>query len=328
MITSMQKKLQKNSQDIKALLENLALYDNESWNDPRDFTKPVKAVSMPQDVPSTSDRYLIELENYVQHLMEAYLAHNQPIQVKKIASSCKICSGPHDTQYCMENSEQAFIEYASLRIDEAGGLLEEIKDVLGLATGTKSYLVGIVKNVEVYVGKLRLFEDFHIVDTEREPTCHLLVGRGFLATANVVIDYKKAKIAAGEGLTRSIFGVRELDFGEENVPYWTTIGKRESYKTRTSEDDIGARPLTLQKETFETIIYPKSGKLLEMLRENNRILEEILRTLKANSLVDVKDPEGSDDYMKVTYDKEQCLSGHYTAPVTPPPLAYTPTPPV
>ncbi|GJS71518.1 hypothetical protein Tco_0704359 [Tanacetum coccineum] len=29
-------------------------------------------------------------------------------------------TGPHDTQYCMEDPEQAFVEYASLRIDEAG----------------------------------------------------------------------------------------------------------------------------------------------------------------------------------------------------------------
>nr|GEV26448.1 hypothetical protein [Tanacetum cinerariifolium] len=28
-------------------------------------------------------------------------------------------SGPHDTQYCMEDPEQAFVKYASLRIDEA-----------------------------------------------------------------------------------------------------------------------------------------------------------------------------------------------------------------
>ncbi|GKA15621.1 hypothetical protein Tco_0695368 [Tanacetum coccineum] len=30
-----------------------------------------------------------------------------------------IC-GPHDTQYCMEDLEQAFVEYASSRIDKAG----------------------------------------------------------------------------------------------------------------------------------------------------------------------------------------------------------------
>ncbi|GJZ72050.1 MAK10-like protein [Tanacetum coccineum] len=129
-------------------------------------------------------------------------------------------------------------------------LLEETEDVLGLTDGTKSYPVGIVKNVEVHVGKLRLFKDFYVVDMKREPTCPLLVGRGFLATANAVIGCKKAKISVGEGLTRSIFGVRELDFKEENVPYWTTIGKRKSYKPRTSEDDIGARPPYFAKRDF------------------------------------------------------------------------------
>ncbi|GJW09710.1 hypothetical protein Tco_1575537 [Tanacetum coccineum] len=106
---------------LQALLEDLALYDNESWNDPRDFAKPVKAIALPQDVPSTSDRRLIELENQVQRLMEAHLAPTQPTQVNKITTSCEICSGPHDTQYCMEDPEQAFVEYASSRTDEAGG---------------------------------------------------------------------------------------------------------------------------------------------------------------------------------------------------------------
>ncbi|GKB03345.1 hypothetical protein Tco_0831434, partial [Tanacetum coccineum] len=92
-----------------------------SWNDPRDFAKPVKAISLPQDVPSTSDRCLIQLESQVQRLMEAHLAPKSSVQVNKIASSCDICSGLHDTQYCMENPEQAFIDYASSRTKEAGG---------------------------------------------------------------------------------------------------------------------------------------------------------------------------------------------------------------
>nr|GEY03571.1 MAK10-like protein [Tanacetum cinerariifolium] len=111
----------KNAKESCALLEDFALYDNESCNDPRDFTKLVKAISFPQDVPSTSDRRLIGLENQVQRLMEAHLAPNQPVQVNKIASSCEICGGPHDTQYCMENLEQAFVDYASSCTDEAGG---------------------------------------------------------------------------------------------------------------------------------------------------------------------------------------------------------------
>ncbi|GJR28136.1 hypothetical protein Tco_1104368 [Tanacetum coccineum] len=105
--------------------EDLTLFDNESWNDLRDFAKPVKAIALPQDVPSTSDRLLIELKNQVQHLMEAHLAPTQPNQVNKITTSCEICSGLHDTQYCMEDPKQAFVEYASSRTNEAGGLVSD-----------------------------------------------------------------------------------------------------------------------------------------------------------------------------------------------------------
>ncbi|GJS73457.1 hypothetical protein Tco_0706298 [Tanacetum coccineum] len=52
--------------------------------------------------------------------MEAHLALTQPTQVNKITTSCEICSGPYDTQYCMEDPEKAFVEYASSRTDEAG----------------------------------------------------------------------------------------------------------------------------------------------------------------------------------------------------------------
>ncbi|GKA41932.1 hypothetical protein Tco_0734592 [Tanacetum coccineum] len=64
--------------------EDLAIYDNESWNDPKDFAKPVKAISLPQDVPMV----------------------------------------PYDTQYCMKNPEQAFVNYASSRTVEAGVIME------------------------------------------------------------------------------------------------------------------------------------------------------------------------------------------------------------
>ncbi|GJV00165.1 hypothetical protein Tco_1329435 [Tanacetum coccineum] len=60
--------------------------------------------------------------------------------------------------------------------------------------------------------------------------------------------------------------------------------------------------------------------------ENNRIFVELLRTLKTNSLVG--EPEGSNDFTEVPFDDEQILRQHNTAYVTPPPLAYTPSPPV
>ncbi|GJT43012.1 hypothetical protein Tco_0951727 [Tanacetum coccineum] len=60
--------------------------------------------------------------------MEAHLAPKQPVQVNKITSSCEICSGPHDTQYCIENPEQVFVDYASSRNNEVGVFPEKLDD--------------------------------------------------------------------------------------------------------------------------------------------------------------------------------------------------------
>ncbi|GJT06165.1 MAK10-like protein [Tanacetum coccineum] len=408
----------RNAEESWALLEDLALYDNESWNDPRDFAKPVKAISLPQDVPSTSDRRLIELENQVQRLMEAHLAPTQPTQVNKITTSCEICSGPHDTQYCMEDPEQAFVEYASSRTDEAGEglvsnfmasqdarlskfeadfkqqqsemtnkidtvlkaitdrmagalpsdmfkhpklnvntsisvlsarsyptidpqcsshtstsinaiktcskeanisqisqleprmgsgtqqleepksnledefqdlhlnlprlggskpfdtladlgscvniiplylfkklnieLLEETDHIFGLADGTKSYPVGIVKDVEVHIGKLKLLNDFYVIDMKKDLETPLLVGRGFLATANAVIDCRMAKIAVGEGITRKDFldchlpGEWEIARDAEINPF------KDVLVFRRMVEFLGAIPINLKSNMWES----------------------------------------------------------------------------
>ncbi|GKA81013.1 hypothetical protein Tco_0787705 [Tanacetum coccineum] len=60
--------------------------------------------------------------------------------------------------------------------------------------------------------------------------------------------------------------------------------------------------------------------------EIDRRFEEMLRPLETNS--PVGEPEGSDDYTGVPFDDEQILRHHNTAHMTPPPLAYTPIPPV
>ncbi|GKC93071.1 hypothetical protein Tco_1158513 [Tanacetum coccineum] len=51
------------------IIEDLALYDNESWKDPRDLAKLVKAISLPQDVRSTSDQQLLKLEDQIKYLV-------------------------------------------------------------------------------------------------------------------------------------------------------------------------------------------------------------------------------------------------------------------
>ncbi|GKE11533.1 MAK10-like protein [Tanacetum coccineum] len=83
------------------------------------------------------------------------------------------------------------------------GLLEETDHIFGLADGTKSYPVRIVKDVEVHIGRLKLLNDFYVLNMKKDPETPLLVGRGFLATANAVIDCRMTKIAIGEGITSS-----------------------------------------------------------------------------------------------------------------------------
>nr|GEV57082.1 retrovirus-related Pol polyprotein from transposon TNT 1-94 [Tanacetum cinerariifolium] len=128
--------------------------------------------------------------------MEAHLAPKSFVQVNKIASSCKICSGPHDTNYCIEILEQASVDYASSRTDEAGGKLFSSKP------------------------EQNNFGETYNPSWKSHP------------------NLRKAKIAVGDGFIRSIFRVKEIDLGDEDVPYWTTLGKCESSEPRPSIDGI------------------------------------------------------------------------------------------
>ncbi|GJW02388.1 MAK10-like protein [Tanacetum coccineum] len=118
------------------------------------------------------------------------------------------------------------------------GLLEETNHIFGLADGTKSYPVGIVKDVEVYIGKLKLLNDFYVIDMK-----------------------KMAKIAVGEGITRSVFGVKGVNLGEEEAPYWTTLGKRESYKPRPRSDGVGARTSYYTRKDFLDCHSPEEWEI-------------------------------------------------------------------
>ncbi|GJW11709.1 hypothetical protein Tco_1577536 [Tanacetum coccineum] len=94
-----------NAEESWALLEDLTLYDNESWNDLRNFSKPVKVITLPQDVPSTSGRCLIELENQVQRLMEAHLALTQPTQVSNFMASQDARLSKFEADFKQQQSE-------------------------------------------------------------------------------------------------------------------------------------------------------------------------------------------------------------------------------
>ncbi|GJS15758.1 MAK10-like protein [Tanacetum coccineum] len=88
------------------------------------FFPPGRTAKLRNDIlmfQQHQDESLSEAWNRFKELLQ-----KAPHHVNKIASSCEICSDPHDTQYCMKNLEQAFVDYASLRTDEAGGLVSNI----------------------------------------------------------------------------------------------------------------------------------------------------------------------------------------------------------
>ncbi|GKE78037.1 hypothetical protein Tco_1544157, partial [Tanacetum coccineum] len=55
----------KNTDESWEIIENLALYDHEGWDETKEFVKPVKAISTPQGVPKTPDRRLLKLEEQI-----------------------------------------------------------------------------------------------------------------------------------------------------------------------------------------------------------------------------------------------------------------------
>nr|GEV30593.1 MAK10-like protein [Tanacetum cinerariifolium] len=53
----------KNTDESWEIIENLALYDHEGWNDTKEFVKPVKAIFTPQPTLKTPDRRLLKPED-------------------------------------------------------------------------------------------------------------------------------------------------------------------------------------------------------------------------------------------------------------------------
>ncbi|GJX70225.1 hypothetical protein Tco_0307396 [Tanacetum coccineum] len=98
------------------------------------------------------------------------------------------------------------------------GLLEETDHVFRLADGTKSYPVEIVKNIEVHIGKLKLLDDFYVIDMDKDKAIPCYSRKEeFLATNNAVIDYRKAKISVTRRRTRIPYYAKK-DFIDYHIP--------------------------------------------------------------------------------------------------------------
>ncbi|GJY50717.1 retrotransposon ORF1, partial [Tanacetum coccineum] len=106
-----------NTEESWELLEDLALYDNESWNDPRDFTKPVKAITLPQDVPMVPTTLSIAwkipnkplLNTHSRVPMKREIHNAQPISTAQSTPSQSTLSNQKDPK-TEDDGEVVFIE--------------------------------------------------------------------------------------------------------------------------------------------------------------------------------------------------------------------------
>ncbi|GKE04067.1 MAK10-like protein, partial [Tanacetum coccineum] len=159
------------------------------------------------------------------------------------------------------------------------GLFEETDHIFGLADGTKSYPIRIVKDVEVHIGKLKLLNDLYVIDMKKDHETPLLVGRRFLATAYAVIDCKMGKIAVGKGITRKDFldchlpGEWEIARDAKLNPFKDTLVFRRMDKPPKNRDGAWHAKIRLidldREESTKTLqLIPTTRKLSE--RESPR----------------------------------------------------------
>nr|GEU42957.1 integrase, catalytic region, zinc finger, CCHC-type, peptidase aspartic, catalytic [Tanacetum cinerariifolium] len=123
-----------NLKDLLKLVDSLYLDGSiTTWKDLTSrflaqFFPPGRTIKICNDIQMFQQHHeesLSEAWTHFKDLLQKVPHHGidlwlQPTQVNKITTSCDIYSVPHDTQYCIEDLEQAFVEYASSCTDEAG----------------------------------------------------------------------------------------------------------------------------------------------------------------------------------------------------------------
>ncbi|GJY69537.1 MAK10-like protein [Tanacetum coccineum] len=81
----------KNVDESWEIIENLALYDHEGWDDTKEFVKPVKVITTPHGILKTLDIRLFELEDQINFLLKgsqlvppSSSTHNSQAYVKAV----------------------------------------------------------------------------------------------------------------------------------------------------------------------------------------------------------------------------------------------------
>ncbi|GKB54154.1 MAK10-like protein [Tanacetum coccineum] len=121
----------KNADESWKIIENLALYDHESWNDSKNFIKPVKAISTPQSTSKTPDRRLLKLEDQFNFLLKGSRLTPRPSSMHVPQAYAKaVYSNPRQQNQNEPPKQNPFtfvnLEEISDRMDKMFGLLKEL----------------------------------------------------------------------------------------------------------------------------------------------------------------------------------------------------------
>ncbi|GJQ89767.1 MAK10-like protein [Tanacetum coccineum] len=232
----------KNADESWEIIENLTLYDHEGWNDTKVFAKPVKAISTPQGTSKTPEQRLLELEDQINFLLKGEEKEKHDIydiatgndsketdgpdikvSVKEVEIKNRAKSGtknepikkPKKEEVMKTPSSRPVEYYLKHRINEK--LIEGIVDdnsIGGLKHMNTLVDQGSDVNVMPHFTYMKLTDEW-----PAETEIRLSLASHLYIYPLGIAEHGMAKIAVGEGITRSVFGVKGVDLGAR-TPYY------------------------------------------------------------------------------------------------------------
>ncbi|GJY03477.1 hypothetical protein Tco_0369417, partial [Tanacetum coccineum] len=159
-----------------------------------------------------------------------------------------------ETNHSQKEQLQTVIEIGTQQSEEPEQTLKDIFKDLHLDLPVLEVLahapgqIRIVKNVEVHIGRLKLLDDFYIIDMEKTL----------------------------QPLYWSIFGVKEISLVDEEIPYWTTLEKlcehHLPWKWQLARDTM--------LNPFKDVLVVGSKKSLPLHIKNKKIRKEMRRIVE------------------------------------------------
>nr|GEX79351.1 hypothetical protein [Tanacetum cinerariifolium] len=196
------------------IIESLPLYDHEGWNDSIDFTKPVKAISLPHSTPNTLDRRLLELEDQISyllkgprttpetsliHVLQAYAKKEKGIEGGEVAKGNVMELNESEALEPIESpdKEEEMEKGTESRLTDKEPVGIDVR--LSLASQSYIYSLGIAKDVLIDIAASVYPVDFMILDIKKDKNKPFILRTPFLIMAKAMIIFEKGTITLKSG---------------------------------------------------------------------------------------------------------------------------------